>query len=175
MELSESLSLIRPIPDFPKPGILFQDITPALSHPEAFSSIVAALAKHAADVDYVVGLEARGFILASAIASKEGLGFVPIRKRGKLPSTTHARAYGLEYGSDELEIHTDAVPAGSKVLLVDDVLATGGTIGAGIELLHAVGAVVEDVVVLMEISALGGRRKIVGGFPTIRIHSLLSM
>jgi adenine phosphoribosyltransferase len=175
MDLSESLSLIRPVVDFPKPGILFQDITPALSNPKAFASLVSELAKYAIDVEYVVGLEARGFILASAIATQKGLGFVPIRKSGKLPFTTHARAYGLEYGSDVLEIHTDAVPSGAKVLLIDDVLATGGSIGAGLELLHEVGAVVERVAVLMEIPSLGGREKLLTTFPSIKIHSLLSI
>jgi len=175
MHISESLSLIRPVADFPKAGILFQDITPLLSHPEAFATVVSELSKYAVDVDYVVGLEARGFILASAIAVNEGLGFIPIRKSGKLPFTTHSRSYGLEYGSDELEIHIDAVPTGAKVLLIDDVLATGGTLFAGIELLHSIGAVVESVAVLMDISSLGGAEKLHAGFPTIQVHSLLSI
>ena len=133
MNVEQALSLIRTIPDYPKPGILFQDITPVLSNPEAFNVVVRALAQVDPKSSVVAGIEARGFIFASAIAVAKNCGFVPIRKKGKLPFSTYSKQYGLEYGVDEIEIHTDAFEPGSKVLLVDDVLATGGTLVAAIE------------------------------------------
>ena len=172
MDLNEAISFIRPIENFPKSGILFQDITPALANPEAFAAFVSAFSEKAKGVDYVVGIEARGFIFAAAVASKNGLGFIPVRKSGKLPFSTHSRSYGLEYGEDELHIHIDALKAGAKVILIDDVLATGGTLVAGIELIQALNAEVTDIAVLLEISALTGRSKISTSFPTIQIHSL---
>ena len=175
MNLSDALSLIRKIPDYPKPGILFQDITPILSHPAAFESVISALCKDISDTDIVVGIEARGFIFASAMANRMQCGFVPLRKAGKLPFDVFSQSYELEYGTASLEIHRDAITQGSKVVLVDDVLATGGTIEAGLHLIQKAGGVIQSVAVLMEISALAGRRKIKETFPSIEINSLLSV
>ncbi|CAB4529841.1 unannotated protein [freshwater metagenome] len=174
MEVTEALSRIRAIADYPIPGVLFQDITPLLSDSKALRSVVAALSKTSEPYDYVAGIEARGFILGSAIATLMDVGFVPIRKKGKLPHSTFSRSYGLEYGTDELEIHTDAVPRDSRVLLVDDVLATGGTLEAALNLLSDIGAHAVAVCVLMEISSLEGREKLSQNFPALPIHSLIS-
>jgi adenine phosphoribosyltransferase len=174
VNVDQALSLIRTIPDYPKLGILFQDITPVLSNPEAFNVVVRALAEVDPDSSVVAGIEARGFIFASAIAVAKGCGFVPIRKKGKLPFTTHSKQYGLEYGVDEIEIHTDAFEPGSKVLLVDDVLATGGTLVAAIELVKQAGGVVTDIAVLSEIGFLGGRLRIAEHSPDVTIHALIS-
>jgi adenine phosphoribosyltransferase len=174
MNVDQALSLIRTIPDYPKPGILFQDITPVLSDPVAFNTVVAALAQVDPESTVVAGIEARGFIFASAIAVAKGCGFVPIRKKGKLPFTTYSQQYGLEYGVDEIEIHIDAFSPGAKVLLVDDVLATGGTLIAAIELVKAAGGLVTDIAVLSEITFLGGREKISQHSPEIRINALVS-
>ena len=160
VDLDSSLALIRPIPDFPQAGILFQDITPMLAEPEAFSTVISALSNTTASFDYVAALDARGFILGSAVALHKNVGFVPIRKKGKLPAATHSRSYSLEYGGDTLEIHKDAIPAGSRVLLIDDVLATGGTLRTGIQLLHDVGAIVVGAAVVIEIAELRGRETI---------------
>ena len=173
MELSEALTLIREIPDFPSPGILFRDITPMLANNEAFSVVTRELAESNSPYAKVVGIEARGFILGAAMASARKCGFVPLRKAGKLPYSTIARNYGLEYGSDVIEAHTDAVATGEAVLLVDDVLATGGTIIAGIELLSELGATISEVVVLLEIEALNGRTRIAELFPHIRVRALV--
>jgi adenine phosphoribosyltransferase len=174
MNVDQALSLIRTIPDYPKPGILFQDITPVLSDPVAFNTVVAALAAVDPESTVVAGIEARGFIFASAIAVAKGCGFVPIRKKGKLPYTTYSQQYGLEYGVDEIEIHTDAFAPGAKVLLVDDVLATGGTLIAAIDLVKAAGGLVTDIAVLSEITFLEGRKKISEHSPEISIHALVS-
>ena len=130
MKIDDALLLIREIPDYPKPGIRFQDITPLLAHGEAFITITEKFATYADSSTLIAGIEARGFIFASAVANQLRSGFVPIRKAGKLPHLTISESYGLEYGVDTLELHVDAVTPGSKVLLIDDVLATGGTIGA---------------------------------------------
>jgi len=175
VNLADALSLIRKIPDYPKPGILFQDITPILSHPDAFNSVISALCKDLSDTDIVVGIEARGFIFASAMANRMHCGFVPLRKAGKLPFDVFSQSYQLEYGTASLEIHRDAITPGSKVVLVDDVLATGGTIEAGLHLIQKAGGVIQSVAVLMEISALAGRNKIKETFPSIEINSLLSV
>ena len=175
MDLSDALSLIRKIPDYPKPGILFQDITPILSHPDAFNSVISALCKDLSDTDIVVGIEARGFIFASAMANRMHCGFVPLRKAGKLPFDVFSQSYQLEYGTASLEIHRDAISAGSKVVLVDDVLATGGTIKAGLHLIEKAGGVVQSVSVLMEIAGLSGRRKIAETFPSVNISCLYSV
>jgi adenine phosphoribosyltransferase len=174
MNAEQALSLIRMIPDYPKPGILFQDITPVLSNPDAFNVVVRALAQVDPESTVVAGIEARGFIFASAIAVAKNCGFVPIRKKGKLPFSTYSKQYGLEYGVDEIEIHTDAFTPGSKVLLVDDVLATGGTLVAAIELVREAGGVVTDIAVLSEISILGGRERISSHSPDVLIHALKS-
>jgi len=160
MDISQSLALIRPIPDFPMPGILFQDISPLLANPEAFATVISALAAVGDEIDYVAALDARGFILGSAVALHKKVGFIPIRKSGKLPHETFSRSYSLEYGQDELEIHKDAMAAGSRVLLIDDVLPTGGTLKAATLLIQDLGAVVVSAAVLMEISELAGRANI---------------
>ena len=160
MDISQSLALIRPIPDFPKPGILFQDISPLLANPAAFATVIAALSAVVDEIDHVAALDARGFILGSAVALHKKVGFIPIRKAGKLPHTTFSRSYSLEYGQDKLEIHTDAMAAGSRVLLIDDVLATGGTLKAAILLIQDLGAVVVSAAVLLEIAELAGRANI---------------
>jgi adenine phosphoribosyltransferase len=163
-------ALIMDVPDYPSPGILFKDITPLLADHDTFTATVQALADAGRDasgatvVDKVLGMEARGFILAAPVALALGAGFVPVRKAGKLPRETHAVSYALEYGEATLEIHADAVAPGERVLLVDDVLATGGTIGATCQLVEACGGTVSGVAVLMELSALPGRQA-VGSLP----------
>ena len=173
MDTNEALGLIRQIPNYPKPGILFQDITPLLSNPAAFAKVIEEMSSLAATSDVVAGIEARGFILGSAIALQRRIGFVPLRKIGKLPFTTYSRSYGLEYGQDHLEIHTDALSLNSQTFLVDDVLATGGTICAALELIADAGGVIESVAVLIEIAELQGRAKILEKFPDVQIHSLM--
>jgi len=155
--------LVVDVPDFPEPGILFKDITPVLADHEAFSAVVDALAEAGRDpsgaavVDKVVGMEARGFILAAPVALALGAGFVPVRKHGKLPRSTHAVSYALEYGEATLELHRDGVAPGDRVLVVDDVLATGGTVAATCELVAACDGSVHAVAVLMELAFLDGR------------------
>jgi adenine phosphoribosyltransferase len=155
--------LIRDVPDFPVAGVVFKDITPLLADYDAFAAVVDGLARAGRDdsgntvVDAVIGMEARGFILAAPVALALGVGFVPVRKPGKLPSETHALSYALEYGDATLEIHTDALTVGERVLLVDDVLATGGTAAATVELVERCGATVHALAVLMELSFLHGR------------------
>ena len=173
MELQQALSTIREIPDFPIPGVLFRDITTMLSNPEAFSTVISALSETADSYEVVAGIEARGFILGAALAQKKGIGFVPLRKKGKLPYTTYSRSYGLEYGLDEIEVHIDAFESRQNVLLLDDVLATGGTLLAGLHLIKDCNAIVTDVAVLLEIESLGGREKIKEVFPDVRIHALV--
>lgn len=173
MILNEALAFIRPIADFPQPGILFQDISPLLSNGEAFSLVIENLSHIDPQASVIAGIEARGFILASAMASHRGHGFVPIRKKGKLPHSTYSRSYGLEYGTDQLEIHTDAFAPNQKVLLVDDVLATGGTIDAALELISAAGGLCSEVVVLCEIDSLGGRARLIAKYPNLTISTLV--
>ncbi|GAB3212301.1 adenine phosphoribosyltransferase [Marinactinospora thermotolerans] len=152
---------VRDVPDYPKPGVLFKDITPLLADPVAFAEVVTALAEgHAGEVDHVVGLEARGFILAAPVALALGAGFVPVRKAGKLPSRTLRETYDLEYGSATVEMHTDAISPGDRVLIVDDVLATGGTGRAAVELVRRAGGTVVGFSVLMELGFLKGREKL---------------
>jgi adenine phosphoribosyltransferase len=173
MKIDDALSLIREIPDYPKPGIRFQDITPLLAHGEAFIAITEKFATFADSSTLVAGIEARGFIFASAVANQLRSGFVPIRKAGKLPHLTISESYGLEYGVDTLEVHIDAVAPGSKVLLIDDVLATGGTIGAAIELIQRLGGEVTHVLALLEISGLPGRERLNQKYPKIPVTSLV--
>jgi adenine phosphoribosyltransferase len=155
--------LVVDVPDFPEPGILFKDITPVLADHGAFSAVVDALADAGRDesgatiVDKVVGMEARGFILAAPVALALGTGFVPVRKQGKLPRATYAVPYALEYGEATLELHRDGVAPGDRVLVVDDVLATGGTVAATCELVARCGGSVHAVAVLMELGFLDGR------------------
>ena len=158
--------LVVDVPDFPEPGVVFKDITPLLSDPAAFHAVVEALADAGRDetgavvVDRVVGMEARGFILAAPVALALGVGFVPVRKSGKLPRATYAESYALEYAEATLEIHRDGLKAGDRVLLVDDVLATGGTVAATRRLVERSGAVATGVAVLMDLSFLPGRETI---------------
>ncbi|MBI3417009.1 MAG: adenine phosphoribosyltransferase [Verrucomicrobia bacterium] len=155
---------IRNIPDFPKPGIQFKDITPLLADAELFRASIDALTDHFApgEVDAVVGIDARGFIFAAAAAMKLGAGFVPVRKKGKLPFRTHEQTYDLEYGSSTVAIHIDAVKTGARVLLVDDLLATGGTAAAAATLLQKLGAKILEISFLIELGFLGGREKLKG-------------
>jgi adenine phosphoribosyltransferase len=163
---------IRDIPDFPKPGILFKDITPLLLDHEALSQAVAELADWARplDVDFVVAAEARGFILGAALAIELGAGFVPARKPGKLPHQTIAAEYILEYGVDALEMHADALADGARVLLHDDLLATGGTARALAQLIEGAGARLAGCAFLVELTFLGGRERLAG----YDVHALLS-
>jgi adenine phosphoribosyltransferase len=174
MNLADALALIRDIPDYPKPGILFKDITPLLAHPEGFKTIVNAFSELIENPSAIAGIEARGFIFASAMAINKNCGFVPFRKGGKLPHETFSAKYSLEYGSDELEVHIDAFTVGQRVVIVDDVLATGGTISAAIELAMQSGAVIESVMVLFEIQGLGGRELIAKKYPDVKVISLVT-
>jgi adenine phosphoribosyltransferase len=155
---------IRHVPDFPKPGILFYDITTLLNDPAGFRDTVTALSApyRVAGVQQVVGIESRGFILGAAVANALGTGFVPIRKPGKLPSKCFREDYALEYGTDGLEIHEDAVPSGQRVLLVDDVLATGGTAKAAAGLVRRIGGTLVGLSFLIELNFLRGRDKLQG-------------
>ena len=155
-------SLVRTIPDYPKPGIMFRDITTLLGHTEGFRRAVGELAHRFADqgVRKVAGIEARGFILGGALAHQLGAGFVPVRKKGKLPFQVIGNDYELEYGTDRVEIHVDAVGRGERVLLVDDLIATGGTAAAAIELLEQAGATVLGACFIIELPDLGGRKRI---------------
>jgi adenine phosphoribosyltransferase len=163
---------IRAVPDWPKPGILFRDITPLLGDPAAFSAAIEALSRGfpKGTIDYVAAVEARGFIFGSAVAERLKAGFVPIRKKGKLPFETQRVTYDLEYGTDTLEVHVDAVRKGSKVLLVDDLLATGGTMQAACRLIEQIGGTVAGICFLIELKDLGGRAKL-GGY---RVRSVIA-
>ena len=167
-------SYVRTIPDYPKPGIMFRDITTLLGHPEAFRRAVGDLASHFAtqNVRKVAGIEARGFILGGALAHQLGVGFVPVRKKGKLPYQTIGNDYELEYGTDRVEIHVDAVDQDERVLLVDDLIATGGTAAAAIQLLEQAGGRVLGACFIIELPELGGRKRIeeMGH----AVHSLIS-
>lgn len=163
---------IRHVPDFPKPGILFYDITTLLQDPRGFQQAVDAMARphHEAGVQAVVGIESRGFIFASALADRLKAGFVPVRKPGKLPAATRRASYALEYGTDALEVHADAVRQGQRVLVVDDLLATGGTASAAVGLVRGLGAEVVGVQFLIELVALKGRERLAGE----RVHAVLA-
>jgi adenine phosphoribosyltransferase len=164
-------SYIRDIPDFPQPGIVFKDITPLLADPEGFRACIDMLAEPYLDagVTKVLGAEARGFILGGALACKLGAGFVPARKPGKLPWDTTTVSYDLEYGTDSLEVHADAFGPGDRVLIVDDVLATGGTAAAKAELVAAKGAEVAGFAFLIELDFLDGRAKLPSGRPIVSL------
>jgi adenine phosphoribosyltransferase len=155
--------LVVDVPDFPEPGVVFKDITPLLADPAGFAAVVEAMAAAGRDadgtvvVDKVVGMEARGFILAAPVALALGVGFVPVRKAGRLPRRTHAASYALEYAEATLEIHQDAISPGQRVLLVDDVLATGGTVRAAVDLVERCGGTATAAAMLMELSFLPGR------------------
>jgi adenine phosphoribosyltransferase len=156
--------LIREVPDYPKPGILFYDLTTLLKDKKGFSALIDRLCQHYErhKIDLVAGIEARGFIFAPALAYRLGAGFVPIRKPKKLPAKTAKISYALEYGTDTLEIHEDAVGKGERVLLCDDLLATGGTAAAAVQLLRSLGGVVDGAAFAVELSFLDGRKKLDG-------------
>jgi adenine phosphoribosyltransferase len=155
---------IRHVPDFPKAGILFYDVTTLLRDAEGFKLSIDAMSEpyHDAGISLVIGIESRGFILGAAVADRIGAGFVPVRKVGKLPHTTVRVSYELEYGTDSLEMHSDAIERGQRVLIVDDLLATGGTARATVDLVRKLGGEVHGVAVLIELVALGGRAKLQG-------------
>ena len=164
MQIEAIKALIRDVPDFPQEGIVFKDITPLLADEIAFSSVIDLIVVHfgRGAVDKVVGIEARGFILASPVAYHFGAGFVPVRKKDKLPWETESAEYELEYGSATLEIHKDGIDPGERVLIVDDVLATGGTARATAELVERIGGKVVGIACLLELSFLNGRRQLDG-------------
>ena len=170
--LSELISSrIRDVPDYPQPGVLFKDITPLLADGPAFAAVVTALAGPYGHVDKVVGIEARGFILAAPVACRLGAGFVPVRKQGKLPAQTIAESYQLEYGTATVEVHADAFAPGDQVLVVDDVLATGGTAAATASLVRRSGAQVAAIAVMLELGFLDGRARL----PGFEVRSLLTV
>jgi adenine phosphoribosyltransferase len=162
MTPAELEKAIRNVPDFPKAGIQFKDITPVLSDAKLFSGSIDLLTEHfkPGDVDVVVGIDARGFIFASAAAVKLQAGFVPVRKKGKLPYLTHEQSYELEYGTATVAVHTDALKPGARVLLIDDLLATGGTAAAAAALVQRLGARILEISFLIELTFLGGRQKL---------------
>lgn len=164
-------ALIREVPDFPKPGISYKDITTLLRDADGLQYAIATMAEHCADLapDYVAGMESRGFIFGTALACKMGIGFVPIRKLGKLPAAVHTIEYDLEYGTDKLEIHQDAYPAGSKVLMVDDLIATGGTAGAAAKLIQQAGGALIGCAFVIELIDLNGRQHL----PNVPIIALV--
>jgi adenine phosphoribosyltransferase len=162
---------VRDIPDYPQRGVVFKDITPLLADGQAFRAVVEALAAMYGPVDKVAGIEARGFILAAPVACRLGTGFVPIRKKGKLPGTTFAQDYDLEYGTATIEVLTDAFAPADRVLVIDDVLATGGTARATADLVQRTGAQVAGFAVLLELSFLNGRAKL----PDLPVSALLTV
>jgi len=162
---------IRDIPDFPKPGIIFKDITPLLADGDAFCATISEMACHVPrETDALVGIESRGFIFGAGLAQQMCIGLVPVRKPGKLPADIHSIEYELEYGVDRLEIHRDALSSGHKVVIVDDLLATGGTVRATVDLVRQLGAEVVACLFVVELLALGGREKI----PDVPTHSLIT-
>jgi adenine phosphoribosyltransferase len=171
VDLDQIKGLVRDVPDFPEPGIIYKDITPVLADPIAFSTIIDLIVVHfgRGNVDKVVGIEARGFILAAPVAYHFGAGVVPVRKKGRLPSETLGEDYALEYGTASLEIHKDAVRPGERVLVVDDVLATGGTARAAASLVERIGGDVIGISCLIELGFLNGRAKLDG----YHLHTLL--
>jgi adenine phosphoribosyltransferase len=164
---------IRDVPDYPKPGVGFKDITPLLADHTAFAAVVDAIVAYygRGTIDKVAGVEARGFILAAPVAYHFGAGFVPVRKKGKLPSATYAQSYDLEYGAETIEVHQDAFAPGERVLIVDDVLATGGTARATAELVRRTGAEVTGLSVLLELGFLDGRAKL----SDLDLHALVTV
>jgi adenine phosphoribosyltransferase len=165
---------IRDVPDYPKPGIVFKDITPLLAHAPSFQTVIGEFESRLAPFapTQVVAVESRGFIFGAAVAHALGIGLTIVRKPGKLPRVTRRISYALEYGSDTLEMHADALHGGDRAVIVDDVLATGGTAGAVGELVHAAGATLAGVAFLLEIGALQGRRKLPEGVPIVSLRML---
>ncbi|WP_055534202.1 adenine phosphoribosyltransferase [Streptomyces graminilatus] len=171
------LSRIRDVSDYPEPGVMFKDITPLLADPEAFTALTDALADIAirSGATKIVGLEARGFILGAPVAVRAGLGFIPVRKAGKLPGATLSQAYDLEYGSAEIEVHAEDLNAGDRVLVIDDVLATGGTAEASVQLIRRAGAEVAGLAILMEIGFLGGRQRLESALSGAVLEALITI
>ncbi|CAL9381190.1 adenine phosphoribosyltransferase [Streptomyces cellulosae] len=171
------LSRIRDVADYPEPGVMFKDITPLLADPKAFDALTDALADVArrADATKIVGLEARGFILGAPVAVRAGLGFIPVRKAGKLPGATLRQSYDLEYGSAEIEVHAEDLGAEDRVLVVDDVLATGGTAEASVQLIRRAGAEVAGLAVLMELGFLDGRARLEPALAGAPLEALLTV
>lgn len=171
MEEHEIARRIRDVPDFPKKGVVFKDITPLLQDPVAFAATLERMAERVApyDFDLVSGIESRGFLFGAALALELGKGFIPIRKPGKLPWRTAAESYELEYGTDTIEIHVDAAPGGKRVLMVDDLLATGGTMSAALKLVRKVGGTPVACAFVIELAFLAGRKKL-GEVP---VHALV--
>ncbi|MFF1699166.1 adenine phosphoribosyltransferase [Streptomyces sp. NPDC058257] len=171
------LSRIRDVPDYPEPGVMFKDITPLLADPEAFAALTEALADLAVryGATKIVGLEARGFILGAPVALRAGLGFIPVRKAGKLPGATLSQSYDLEYGSAEIEVHAEDLAADDRVMVIDDVLATGGTAEASLRLIRRAGAQIAGVAVLMELGFLGGRAKLETALEGAPLETLLTV
>ncbi|MDQ0785931.1 adenine phosphoribosyltransferase [Streptomyces sp. B3I8] len=171
------LSRIRDVADYPEPGVMFKDITPLLADPAAFGALTDALAdvtvRHGATK--IVGLEARGFILGAPVAVRAGIGFIPVRKAGKLPGATLRQAYDLEYGSAEIEVHAEDLSAGDRVMVIDDVLATGGTAEASLALVRRAGAEIAGVAVLMELGFLGGRARLEPALAGAPLEALLQV
>ncbi|MFG2647512.1 adenine phosphoribosyltransferase [Streptomyces sp. NPDC048436] len=171
------LSRIRDVPDYPEPGVMFKDITPLLADPEAFAALTEALADLAVryGATKIVGLEARGFILGAPVALRAGLGFIPVRKAGKLPGATLSQSYDLEYGSAEIQVHAEDLAADDRVMVIDDVLATGGTAEASLRLIRRAGAQIAGVAVLMELGFLGGRAKLETSLEGAPLEALLTV
>lgn len=172
VNLEQLKSAIRDIPDFPKPGIIFKDITPILGNGQLFQRVIDHLADEAqkANPSKVVGIDARGFLFGAAVAYKLGLGCVPVRKKGKLPYKTIGSSYQLEYGDAEVEMHIDAIASGERVVLVDDLLATGGTSGAAVNLIQKIGGVVGSALFVIELAFLNGREKLP---PDVPVYSMV--
>lgn len=172
MQIQQIQSLIRAIPDFPIPGILFRDITPLLGDPQGFQATIDLFTDRYRDekIDAVVGIEARGYMIGAPVAAALGAGFVPVRKPGKLPGKTYTEEYALEYGTNALQIHADAVGHGHRVLVVDDLLATGGTLAATTRLLTKLGANIVGAAILIELAALNGR----AALPGVEITSFIT-
>ncbi|MEH0421870.1 adenine phosphoribosyltransferase [Streptomyces sp. B21-083] len=171
------LSRIRDVADYPEPGVMFKDITPLLADPEAFTALTDALVDIAvrSGATKIVGLEARGFILGAPVAVRAGLGFIPVRKAGKLPGATLSQAYDLEYGSAEIEVHAEDLAAGDRVMVIDDVLATGGTAEASVQLIRRAGAEVAGLAVLMELGFLGGRQRLEPALSGAALEALITV
>ncbi|MBV8172977.1 MAG: adenine phosphoribosyltransferase [Verrucomicrobia bacterium] len=172
VNLEQLKSAIRDIPDFPRPGIVFKDITPILGNGQLFQRVIDHLADEAqkANPSKVVGIDARGFLFGAAVAYKLGLGCVPVRKKGKLPYKTIGSSYQLEYGDAEVEMHIDAIAEGERVVLVDDLLATGGTSGAAVNLVQKIGGVVGSALFVIELAFLNGREKLP---PDVPVYSIV--
>ena len=175
MDRAGVTGLIAEIPDYPLPGVVFKDVTPISGNPEATRWVNSEIASHFSNtgITQVVGVEARGFILGASLATHMNLGFVPIRKSGKLPRATYRAEYELEYGADSIEIHQDALSKNDRVLIVDDVLATGGTACAAIDLIQECGAQVVGITVLLNLAFLGGSTKVANRDPGVDIFAVL--